>query len=166
MKVLVGKIVKPQGLKGELKIYPQDTNLDIYKNIKNVYIENDINSVKILHKSLRMGFVYLLLQGISNRDIAEKYRNKKVYVDDSEIVLSENTYYTDKLLNMEVVDTTGKYVGIIVDIESYGAADVLTILQEDKREYKIPFLTSIVINISKNNVIIDKKKYDEAKICE
>ena len=32
---LVGTIVKPQGVIGELKIYPADKNLDIYKQTEN-----------------------------------------------------------------------------------------------------------------------------------
>ena len=65
----------------------------------------------------------------------------------------------------DVVSESGEYIGVLVDIESYGSADVLTIL-EDKREYKIPFLTSIVLNVNDNNIVVDKSKYDEVKICE
>ena len=36
MKQLLGKIIKPQGVKGELKVYPADSDLSIYKNVKNM----------------------------------------------------------------------------------------------------------------------------------
>ncbi len=166
MKILIGKIVKPQGVKGELKVYPADSNLDIYKNIKEVYIDNNSVPTKIKHMSLRQGFMYLTLQGLADRTSAEAYRNKSLYVNEEDITLKENTYYTENLIGLEVVDKSNNYVGTVVDIESYGAADVITILEEDKREYKIPFLTSVVVLVEKDYIVVDKQKYNEVKICE
>ena len=166
MKILIGKVVKPQGVKGELKVYPADSNLDIYKNIKEVYIDNSSEPTKIKHMSLRQGFIYLTLQDLSDRTNAELYRNKSLYVNEEDITLHENTYYTESLIGLEVFDKTNNFIGTIVDIESYGAADVITILEKDKREYKIPFLTSIVVMVKNDCVIVDKQRYNEVKLCE
>ncbi len=166
MKILIGKVVKPQGVKGELKVYPADSNLDIYKNIKEIYIDNSSEPTKIKHMSLRQGFIYLTLQGLSDRTKAELYRNKSLYVNEEDIILNENTYYTENLIGIEVVDKSNNYIGTVVDIESYGAADVITILEEDKREYKIPFLTSVVVSVKNDYLIVDKQRYNEVKICE
>ena len=92
---LVGTIVKPQGVKGELKIYPADKNLDIYENLKDVYIDNENYTIKNL--SRRQGFLYVLLKGVDNRNIAETFRQKKVYANDDEMSLKENMYYVDDL---------------------------------------------------------------------
>lgn len=163
MKQLLGKIIKPQGVKGELKVYPADSDLSIYKNVKNVFIDNE--KITLSNFAIRQQFIYIKLPNCNDRNLAEKYRNKQIFVDSNELKLKDNMYFTDDILNKDVVSESGEYIGILVDIESYGSADVLTIL-EDKREYKIPFLTSIVLNINQDNIVVDKAKYDEVKICE
>lgn len=163
MKQLLGKIIKPQGVKGELKVYPADSDLSIYKNVKNVFIDNE--KITLSNFAIRQQFIYIKLPNCNDRNLAEKYRNKQIFVDSNELKLKDNMYFTDDMLNKDVVSESGEYIGILVDIESYGSADVLTIL-EDKREYKIPFLTSIVLNINQDSIIVDKAKYDEVKICE
>lgn len=163
MKQLLGKIIKPQGVKGELKVYPADSDLSIYKNVKNVFIDNE--KITLSNFAIRQQFIYIKIPNCNDRNLAEKYRNKQIFVDSNELKLKDNMYFTDDMLNKDVVSESGEYIGILVDIESYGSADVLTIL-EDKREYKIPFLTSIVLNINQDSIIVDKAKYDEVKICE
>ena len=163
MKQLLGKIIKPQGVKGELKVYPADSDLSIYKNVKNIFIDNE--KITLSSFAIRQQFIYIKLPNCNDRNLAEKYRNKQIFVDSNELKLKDNMYFTDDMLNKDVVSDSGEYIGILVDIESYGSADVLTIL-EDKREYKIPFLTSIVLNINQDSIIVDKAKYDEVKICE
>ena len=165
MKILIGKIVKPQGVKGELKVYPADTNLDIYKKITTIYFENSDEPIKLTKISLRQGFMYITFKGCNSRNDAENYRNKQIFAQDDEINLQNGTYFIDDLINLDIVDQYGNNIGTIVDIESYGAADVITIL-EDKREYKVSFLTSIFVKVLEDVVIVDKQKYDEAKICE
>lgn len=162
---LIGKIVKPQGVKGELKVYPADNNLDMYKNVKNIYLDNNSNSIKIKKLVLRQGFIYLTLDGVNDRNQAELYRNKKVYTNDNELVLKEDTYYTEDLINADIFDQSGQFIGTILDVDNYGSADVITILEDD-REYSVPFLTSIFVCVEKSKIIVNKKKYDEAKICE
>lgn len=163
MKQILGKIIKPQGVKGELKVYPNDTNMSIYKNIKKVEI--DSQEIELTSFAVRGQFIYIKLPTCSDRTMAEKYRNKTVFVESSDLNLGENTYFTNDLIESEVFDESGEYVGILTDVESYGSADVLTIL-EDKREYKIPFLTSIVTKVESGKIIVNKQKYDEVKICE
>lgn len=163
MKQLLGKIIKPQGVKGELKVYPADSDLSIYKNVKNIFIDNE--KITLSSFAIRQQFIYIKLPNCNDRNLAEKYRNKQIFVDSNELKLKDNMYFTDDMLNKDVVSESGEYIGILIDIESYGSADVLTIL-EDKREYKIPFLTSIVLNINQDSIIVDKAKYDEVKICE
>ena len=163
MKVVLGKIVKPQGCNGEMKIYPADTEVSIYKNVKNVYIGNE--KIKVTRLAIRQDFLYLTIPTVKDRNVAETYRGKQVFVDEEELALKENTYLTEDMMSADVVDENGEFIGNIVDVESYGSADVLTIL-EDKREYKIPFLTSIVTKVTKEKVVLNRDKYDEVKICE
>ena len=160
---LVGTIVKPQGVKGELKIYPADKNLDIYENLKDVYIDNENYTIKNL--SRRQGFLYVLLKGVDNRNIAETFRQKKVYANDDEMSLKENMYYVDDLLGIDVVDENYEFLGTISDILSYGATDVITILDVDNREIMLPHLKSVFTGVVDGKMKVNKKLFEEMKVC-
>ncbi len=160
---LVGTIVKPQGVKGELKIYPADTNLEIYKNIKHLYVDNvKVNVKKIVG---RQRFLYVFLEGVNDRNMADNYRQKKVYADDDELSLKEDMYYVEDLLDMDVVSQEGEFLGTIIDIQSYGATDVFTILDMDNREIMLPHLKSIFLGVINNKMQVNKKLFEEMKLC-
>ena len=159
---LIGTIVKPQGIKGELKIYPADTNMDIYKNLKHLSIDGNILLIKKL--SFRQGFIYAFLEGIKDRNEAENYRNKKVYADDEELDIKEGTYFVDDLIGMNVVDDQNNFLGTISDVQSYGATDVITILDENMREFMLPHLKSIFLGITDNQMQVNKKLFEEMRV--
>ena len=165
MKVLIGKIVKPQGINGELKIYPNDDKLNQFKNITQIYFSTNTEPISVKSWKIRGEFIYVTLPNVKDRDQAESYRNKDVYVDDNQINLNPNTYFTDDIISCEVYDEQDNYLGTILDIENYGATDIFVILQEG-RQVMVPFATRIFINIDVNNkkIIANRQLYEEAKV--
>ena len=79
MQINIGRIVKPQGLKGEVKLQLSTNNLAVFNNLKEIYIGN--SSAKIEHLRLKGNFVYIKLKGIDDIDKAELLRGKEVYID-------------------------------------------------------------------------------------
>ena len=73
MKVVLGKIVKPQGCNGEMKIYPADTEVSIYKNVKNVYIGNEKIKVTRLATGIPVGGD---LEYIDKRTLSLSFRGR------------------------------------------------------------------------------------------
>ena len=165
MKILIGKIVKPQGVNGELKVYPNDNNLNQYKNISKIYLDGIEIAVK--KWVVRSGFFYLTLPNCKDRNSAELYRGKDVYVDEEQIVLNPNTYFTDDIIGCEIYDENDNYISTVLDIENYGATDIFVVL-EDGRQLMVPFVTKIFYSIDpKSKKILAKKElYDEAKVWE
>ena len=159
----IGTIVKPQGVKGELKIYPDDKNLEIYKNIKNIYIDDKKIAIKKL--TLRQGFLYMFIDGVSDRNTAETLRNKEIFVDDKELTLKDDMFFIEDLLNMDVVSTGDEFLGTITDIQSYGATDVITILDSDNREIMLPHLKSIFLGVTNGKMVVNKSRFEEMKTC-
>ena len=79
----VGKIVKPQGIKGEVKIYPLIDIPAIFNGKHEMFI--DKKPVKVKSCSFRQGFAYAMFEEIPDRNTAEKYRNSLVYIDKEEL---------------------------------------------------------------------------------
>ncbi|MBQ9781803.1 MAG: 16S rRNA processing protein RimM, partial [Clostridia bacterium] len=77
-KILIGTVLKPHGIKGELKIkYFADSFASI-KNCKVVFIDG--KEYKVTKLKLDSGdFAFLGLDGVIDRNMSELFRNKEVY---------------------------------------------------------------------------------------
>lgn len=164
-RLLIGKIVKPQGVKGECKIYPLTNDLSLFNGLTKVYLEDQI--MNVTNCVVRFGFCYMTFENITDRNMSEKLRNKKVYILKEDALVKENEYFIDDLIGFQVVDENAQTIGKLIDVEQYGAADVF-VIYADKREYRVSFISDIVtkVDLDENVIIVNRKNYEEAKICE
>lgn len=166
-KILIATILKPQGLKGELKCKLENDNFDIIKDINEIYLNDKNVPTRIISKSFRMGYLFLTLSMCDCREKAELMRNFKVYALRNQLDLPQDEYMITDLIDMQVVTENGERIGKLLDIQNYGAGDIL-VIEQYKREYLVPFVKDIVIKIDKssNTIVVNKNKYDEAKVCD
>lgn len=164
-KFYLGKVVKPQGVKGELKLKPNVDSNYMVEKLTTVFFNESDQPIKIVKIVYRLGFIYLTIEGLTDRTRAESYRNFKVYAIKDEISTKDDEFFIEDLVGQGVYDQSGNFVGTVLEIENYGASDIIVILEE-RREYSVAFLKDIFVSVSKNKIIINKTKYDEAKIWE
>ncbi len=138
----IAKILKPQGIKGEVKALPLTNVLAVFDNIETCFVGN--KSMKIERAVLRQGFLYVKFEGVNTRNDAELYRNKDICVDKSllEQLKDEDDFLIDDLVGMVIYDDQGDMVGQIVDIVNYGACDIF-VLEKDGREYEVPYVEDV-----------------------
>ena len=160
--IALGKIVKPQGIRGELKVEVYTDAFDGLNSLKTVSIEGKDYAVKSV--SFRQGFLYLALSGIVDRNGAETLRNKEIFVDKEllERSVSEGEFLVDDLIGLNLYDTDGQFVGQILAVENYGAADIFT-LEIEGRERQAPFVKDVFI-ASGGTLVVDRKKLKEVLI--
>ncbi len=161
-KLYIGKIVKPQGIKGEVKLVPYVDHIQGVFKIKTVFIEEiDYEIVK----ARVVGFdAFLLLKGVTDRDMAEGLRNKEVYIPFSQAdFFRQDDYFIDELIGLSVY-VGDKFVGEIESVTNYGSASVFAIKGE--RPFMVPYLEKLVVNIdiSQNKMILDSKVFEEV-VC-
>ena len=155
----IGKIVKPQGIKGELKVV-LDCDFSRLSALNQVLISG--KSFKVLEHSLRDA-LYLKLEGVSTRNEAELFRGESVFVSEQSFKpLKDEEFYFKDLIGLKVVDENGEFIGEIVDIEQFGAADIITI-KERNILFSVPFLNSIFLKIDKI-AVVSREEYDNLKI--
>ena len=166
-KILIATVLKPQGLSGELKCKLENDNYSIIKNITEVYLNDKDIPTRILNKSFRLGYLYLKFNTINSREKADLLRNTKIYALRNQIEIPKEEYMVSDLIGLDVVSEAGEKIGKLTDVQNYGATDIL-IIEQYKREYMVPYIKSIVkkVDISNNTIVINKQKYDEAKICD
>lgn len=161
--VCVGKIIKPQGIKGEVKIAPLVDIPAIFNGKHNLFIEKQPAPFK--SACFRVGYAYVKFDEIENRNIAENYRNKFVYIEKDEFEkLSDDYFLIDDLVGMILKDENDQDLGQIMGVTNYGFDDIL-IIKQNGRLYEVPFKKDIFKNKEKSIYAI-KAEFDGAKVSE
>lgn len=159
--VCVGKIIKPQGIKGEVKILPLVDIPAIFNGKHPLFIEKQDS--KVLSASYRLGYGYVRFEEITDRNVAEKYRNKKVYVAKEDFEkLAVDDFLIEDLVGTVLNDENGQLVGQIMDVTDYGFDDIL-IVSENDHLYEVPFRKEIFGKNGKQLFVI-RAEFDGAKI--
>lgn len=129
-KIEIGKIVKSQGIKGDVKVIVfADDNFD-FASIKNVFIGDQPAKIERVYP---LGGAFgVKFSVISTRNEAELYRDKLVYANKEDIKILENQFFIADLLGSEVVLSTGEVIGKMYDVQNFGSADVFYIKKDNK----------------------------------
>lgn len=167
-QILVGKILKPQGIKGEVKVKPILDKLERFSSFEHFFVGKEKSLFEVEKIDVRFGYAYVTFKNIKTRNDAETLRNKDLYVSREDFgKLDEDSYLLEDLIGLDVVYSgTNQCVGKIIDIDQYGSADVINVLSTDGRKYQLPFLKAVFldINLSDGVIYVDKKMYEEMKI--
>ncbi|MGM0445564.1 MAG: ribosome maturation factor RimM [Bacillota bacterium] len=159
--VILGKITKNQGNKGELRVTPYTDDLRRFELLESVYLVKPDHSKKTkkliediwYHKS----FVILKLKGIDDIGAALKYRNYEVMIKEDELLpLAEEQYYIDDLIDMEVLLPDESILGKVLNVLDTKGTDIL-VVKGHKKEYMIPMSKEYIIEIDleNNKIYID-----------
>lgn len=165
MKIEIGKVLKAQGIKGEMKLACFVDDATMLKTVKQVYIGTKTYAVS--HIRCDGAFCYVLLDGIADRNSAESLRNWTVYADKESVSLPKNRYFIEDLIGCKVSTSEGELVGEVLNVLQYGAADVF-VCKGDKGEVSFPFLNDLVLNVNVASKIIsvDSKRFGEVAVYE
>ncbi|WP_019509442.1 ribosome maturation factor RimM [Pleurocapsa sp. PCC 7319] len=124
----VGKITSPQGLKGELRVYPDSDFPERFTQAGTRWLQHPhtsaITEVQLLSGRYLTGknLYVIKLEGIEDRNQAEELRDYKLLVSKSDRPkLQEDEYHVSDLVGLEVYDQeTGENIGVVIDLYSAG----------------------------------------------
>ena len=161
----IGIIVKPQGIRGDVKVQPLTDDINRYKNLKEVLIDGQ--KYQVSNVSIGGGMVFMELSGITDRNTAELSRGKFLCVKrEDAIPLEEGRYFIADILGCKVI-TENKTIGEIIDITS-SRTDVVTVKCENGKIMRFPFLKDLVTNVDIVNKIfaVKEKRLSEVSCYE
>ena len=158
----VAKIVKPQGIRGEVKAQISTNVNAVFNGLDEAYVEG--KKFEISSISLRQGFLYIKFEGIDDRNMAETLRGKRIMLDKDLIknALEEDELLVDDLIGMVLYDKEGNLVGQIVDVENYGATFNF-IIDCNGRTVQTPFVDG-VFDRDGDTLVVNKDKFDEVSV--
>lgn len=150
----IGKVVKTQGNKGELRVLPYLDFFDHLKKLDFVYIQNKKLEVQGIRPHNQ--FIVLKLKGCDSIDSGKEFVGCSVEVPKSRIKeLSKDQFYWHDILGLSVFDEEGNSYGQIEDIFPTGSNDVF-VVKEKEKEILIPAIKDVIkeINLKEKKVII------------
>ena len=159
MKILIGKIVKPQGINGEVKLVDYTDGFSAVSDLEEVYIDD--KSYKILSISSRDGALFICLRGVFDRNAAELLRGKEVFADKDKINKPDGSYFIEDLIGCELFISSGKLIGEITDVAPAGV-DVFTVRSYEGEAY-FPFLKDLnaEVDVENKKITVDAKRFTE-----
>jgi len=149
--VLVGEVVRPHGLQGELRVYPITHDPRRFERLKEVILVHNEEKRRFKIESVRVSpeFVYLMLEGIADRDLADSYRGWQVRVDRADVPPLQEGWYYFELEGMQVFEGE-KLLGTLAEVLETGANDVY-LVRGPGGEICIPALKSVVQDVDVPN---------------
>lgn len=159
MKILIGVVLKPQGVNGEIKASNLTDGGNAVSNVKTVWLDKD--EYGVLSIVDRCGALYLRLKGVYDRNTAELLRGKSVFAEKDDILLDEGRFFIEDVVGARLFLTSGKEIGKIVDV-SASNVDIFTLDTLEGEAY-LPFLKDLspVVDVENKMVTVDAKRFTE-----
>ena len=134
-RIQIAKVIKPHGIKGELKLLPFTDNLDRLLNLKEVFLAENVYQISHF-KSLNK-FVIVKLINVDTFDLANSLRGRWIEVpreiDDINLI--------DDFVNAELVQKTASGIvvlGKIIDFFNSGNIQLFSVLLNNGKKEFVP----------------------------
>ena len=148
----IGTITSPHGVRGDVKVFPTTDDPERFLALREVIIRKNgtaegqeirgIRNVRFLKN-----MVILHLEGIADRNEAELYRQRELYVSrENAVPLEENEYYIADLIGMKVYQHE-ELLGTLREVMQTGANDVYAVESPAYGEVLIPAIKACIIKV-------------------
>jgi len=153
MKLIrIGKIVNTQGLKGDIRIYPDTDYLERFEELEYLYLEGKDDKFYIEKVRYKKNLAIVKFKGFDHINDVEKFKNTVVYTEKVEL---EDRVYVADIIGMTLVDHVKGEIGELLDVVQNPAHDLYLVKTTDNREVLIPVVDEFVKEIDMENRIIN-----------
>ncbi len=145
--LVIGKVHRPHGIRGELRLEVHTDTPSHLHEVDTVYVGDDHQAYKLAGFRLHMGVLLLTLEGVPDRNTAETFRNQVVSVKASQAApLKPGEFYHHQVVGLQVVTDTGEALGQVSEIITTGANDVY-VVKGETGEILLPAIKSVILKI-------------------
>lgn len=168
--VTVGQILKPQGVRGEVKVKPLTDDPSRFCVLKSVYACG--RQLYIEHARVGGRDVYIKFKGIDDRNAAEGLRGAFMDIErDAAVTPSADEFFISDLIGAELVarDANGETtIGVIRAVDSFGAADVFSVECAGGGEMTFAFVKALAaaFDSERRRLSVDGGKLAEVAVYE
>ncbi len=167
--ITIGRVVKPQGRKGELAVLPLSDRPDRFPGLRRAYVSGPAGEAREVvvdacwpHK----GRFVLKLAGVDSIDAAEVYRGLELRISPQELqALPPGSYYHHQLIGLAAEDEEGHSHGRVEEIWETGAGAAVLVLRGEGGEELLPLLGGFVkrVDCAAGRIVIAVPEAVEAR---
>jgi len=148
---LIGEIVKPHGIRGEVKVYIYSGQLENLTQYKKIVLQKPADSGTATYnvvKSREQGKLAILqLEDVGTREAAEALQGSRIWVKKADFpTLDPDEYYWHQLKGLVVITETGQELGRVTGLFNTTAHDIMVVTGAGQ-EFMIPVKGDIIRNI-------------------
>lgn len=159
MRVVVGRIGRPHGIRGEVTVEPLTDEPDERFAPGAVLIaDTPTGGLEVTRAHWHSGRLLVSFAGVGDRNQAEALRGLMLEIDRDEAEAPDDPeeFYDTALLGCLVQTRDGVRVGEVTDVAHLPAQDLL-VVQGDAGEVLIPFVDEIVptVDVAQRLIVID-----------
>jgi len=153
--IYLGVVIGAHGVRGFVKIKSFTSKME---NIAKLPLRDSTgNTVAIKLVRVAKDVVICAIDGITDREHAEKMRGMKLYTTRINLApTSESEYYIEDLKELPVRNPAGKQLGCISEVYNFGAGDIIEIAFSDGKTEMYPFKDEIFVEVAKNYVVFEE----------
>ena len=168
--LLLGEIVRPQGIRGEVKVKHYTDDPERFYDLENVFLKRgDSYEPAVVTKARVQGDdVYLAIEGVEDRNEAEKLRGVQLWVDrENAVELGEDEVFIADILGAKAYDTKGNEIGVLKDVLTPGGVDVF-VFKTKKGTLMMPALKTVILEMDadEGKIILDENRLEEVALYE
>lgn len=139
--VTIGKIVKPFGIRGEVRVHSLSDVPGRWDRVEDVMLVTPSGHTyesKVTHRRSDGRSYIVAFEGVASPEEAVAFRGALIKVPRSDVPrLSDDQFYEFELIGLAVTDEGGHGLGVVSDVVETGAHHVLVVQGQDQ-EVLIP----------------------------
>ncbi len=153
----LGKITKLSGFKGDLVLFLDVDEMEIYRNLNAVFIELGGDLVPFMITEIKniKGFnMSVHFQDVETESMAQKLVNASLYMPLNTLPkLSGKKFYYHEIVGFEVFDIHTGRVGVLESINDSGAQPLFEI-RDGIREILLPLADPFIVEVDRENRVL------------
>ena len=170
MRVIVGRVGRPHGIRGEVVIgvrtdepdlrFAVGATLDV-RNSPGGDGETDSERLKVASARWHSGQLLVAFAGITDRTVAGELTGRWLSVDSGQLpaIPDPDEFRDHELIGLSVRTPAGEAVGVVTDVLHHGQ-DLLVVRPPgppDGQEHLVPFVKAIVpeVDLTAGTIVID-----------
>lgn len=146
--VTIGRIVRPQGRKGEVVVEPLSDRPDRFPSLRQAFVAGEAGAarpVRVREAWPHKGRFVLKLDGVDSIDDAERYRGLDLRIPEEDLAaLPAGSYYHHQLRGLRVEEADGREVGRVAEVMETGGEAAVLVVRGPNGETLIPLADAFV----------------------
>ena len=165
-KVVLGQIVAPHGVRGDLRIMPLTSNTQLFMDMDYLLLPDE-RRLQIVKARPHKNIMLVTVKEVTSIEEAEMLRGQKVSVYREDMPeLPEGRYYVGDLIGLPVLDEEGGQIGVFKDVLQTGSRDVYVIQPPEGKDILVANIPENIreIDLPNRRIIVRLPEWDEEEI--